>query len=82
MRIKNIELDTDEVPSVVTVVMTVQEAAFIARLSGRVTTSMDVFPDTPGAEVAANTVDRALTGGLFNLFWEAGLDGYVRGDKQ
>lgn len=76
MKIKTIEL-ADGLPSEITVVMTEREAALIARLIGPTTaTERNKIQHDGGA--VGNNVYAALTGGVFNRFYDSGVDGVLR----
>lgn len=64
MRVLSIELDTDELPVEVTVRMSRAEATLIASYVGQL---------TPSTATSHGIYD-ALVGGVFNRFWEDGLD--------
>ena len=64
MRIKAIEMDTEELPELITVEMTLAEAVLIGKHVGSV---------TPSTVVSTNIWD-SLTGGVFNRFWDDGID--------
>ncbi|GAA4176507.1 hypothetical protein [Gryllotalpicola koreensis] len=66
MKVRNIALGENEIPATVTVEMTIDEAAWITRRAGS-----NVAPD----RVVSDEIWDALTGSLFNRFWDDGLDG-------
>lgn len=70
MKIKGIHLDAEEMPQEIEVIMTIDEAAAIAQWTGKLTPSTQVTSE----------IYSALVGGVFNRYWEDGLEGHVRGD--
>lgn len=62
-RIANIALDADEDPAEVTVVLSVDVAAWLARHVGKLVPSTD----------ESSALYECLTGGLFNRFYENGV---------
>lgn len=65
MKVKQINLGDDDYPEQVTVEMTLDEAALVARLVGK--------EAPPSAE--SSNIYRALSRSVFNTFWENGIDG-------
>lgn len=70
MIIKTIDLD-DGRPVKITAELSVEEAAQIAQWTGRLTT--DQTSQT-------SEIYNALVGDVFNRYWDAGVDGYLRGE--
>lgn len=68
--ITNITLVNDE-PVAITVVLTTAEAAAIAKWAGSLT------PNT----AETSSLYLCLMSGLFNRFYEDGVDGYLAGDQ-
>lgn len=68
-------------PSVVTVEMTIKEAAFLAKTLGKQNGLMkqEIYP---GYEDEEHTAYDCLVGDVFNRYWDSGVDGYVRGDDE
>lgn len=63
MKIKSIKLDDDEMPSNITVSLSIEEAVWIAKVSGK-----------QRGESPHNEIYNALTGSVFNPFWDDGID--------
>lgn len=79
MRIKRVDFDEDENPSMVTVKMTVDEAAIIARVFGGFNDyAYDATGDRSRWRRAGSEVYSALVGGFFNRFWEDGVNDVLR----
>lgn len=71
MKIREIRLDDDGIPSEVTVTMTILEAWNIAHLFG----SMNDQQFAEKGILHDSSIYDGLTGGLFNKFWDEGVDG-------
>lgn len=77
MKVLSIQLDGDtELPAHVTVVMTAREAAFLARLTGRLSHS-GAEEIAPGYAAESGRVFGALAS-LFNRFYDDGHDEALR----
>ena len=72
VKIKTIHLDDDESPVTVVAELTIEEAAWISEKTGQET----------GSDDATSGLYNALTGSVFNRFWNDGVDGYRRGDDE
>ena len=68
MKIRNIALDDDETPETITVDMTLAEAVWIATAAG-----VQVPSSKP-----TDDIYEALAGGVFNRFFEEGVEGANR----
>jgi hypothetical protein len=68
MRIKTIQLDSNELPETIDVQMTREEGVLIANYVG------GLLPSTP----ASVSIWDALTGRVFNRFWDDGLSDATR----
>ena len=77
MKIRNIQLDDNELPETVTVEMTIGEAAFIAKVCGGLSRNTAIEQHGPIGAHHDDIYD-SLTGGLFNRFWEDGIDDALR----
>lgn len=81
MKIREIKHNKRERPVSVTVTLTLDEAAFITTVlgsqSGDKSNSFMPRGDAVGTEIYS-----CLTGGLFNRYWNDGIDGYLREDKE
>lgn len=64
-------------PSVVTVTMTIVEAALIARIIGRLTNPQSevIVPVQHGAH---HGIYDCLSGAVFNRYWDGGCDEFIR----
>ena len=73
MKVKRIDLDGEEQPESVTVEPTHDEAVFLAVLLGRMngTQEEEVMP---GGSTLGSQVYWALAGGVFNRFYENGVE--------
>ena len=76
-QIKAIEMDDDENPAFVTVRMSIEEAAFVARFTGMHNdrTANEIMPN--GAE-SSSSLFQATAYNLFNRFYDDGVDEYLR----
>ena len=76
-RIARIDLDENEDPTEVHVVMSTLEAALVAKLVGKLSaTSAEEVIARGGAE-AVRTLYEGLVGGYFNRFYDGGVDDYL-----
>lgn len=75
-QIKSVELDSDEEIEFVTVRLTVAEAAFIAKFTGRQNgiTANEVMP---GGDQASANLYGAMVGGVFNRWYDGGVEEWV-----
>lgn len=80
METKNLTLANGK-PSRVTVEMTIEEAAAIAKTFGGMsyTTFHQKFP---GLGTEFSEIYGCLVGEVFNRFWDDGVDGFLRGDEE
>jgi hypothetical protein len=76
MQIKSLELDEDEDPEFITARMSVKEAAYLATLTGKQSSSSANEFMRGGAEANTGVYD-ALTGGVFNRYFDGGVQEYV-----
>ena len=67
----------DSRPNVVAIEMTVEQAAQLAKLTGKISPAN---ASSPAAYDAQSNLYHLLTGSLFNRYWEDGVDGYLRGE--
>ena len=74
MKIKRIDLDDDEAPESVLVELTHDEAVFLALFLGKQNGEQDEAV-MPGGSLLGSSIYGALTGGVFNRFYEDGVDG-------
>lgn len=72
MQIRNISLDEDQMPDIITVDMDISEAIQIAQWTGK----------TPNPTREMATIHDGLAGYVFNRFWDDGVDGAARGDTE
>ncbi|MDI5965699.1 hypothetical protein [Streptantibioticus silvisoli] len=81
MRIKQIELDDEGMPEAVLVRMTHDEALYLALLTGKQTgaTSAQIIP---GGAARNSEVYEALTGELFNRYYDDGVNDAVRAQRE
>lgn len=77
MRIKRIDLDGDESPEFVHVRLTVGEALYLAALTGRQNGVSSEAVMAGGADFNSS-VYGGLTGGVFNWFYDGGVEEAVR----
>lgn len=75
MRVTNLSFDKNEQPSEVTIVMSVDEAAHLAKHCGKLAPATVQPPDS---YFATSGLYRCLTGMVFNAYWEDGVDDYLR----
>lgn len=76
MKLISMDFNEAELPETITVTLTIQEAAFLAKFVGgaRVIDMNKVFDggDKPGVEVY-----ECLVGAVFNRYWDDGVDDYI-----
>lgn len=72
VKINNIELE-DGKPVRITAELSIEEAAQIARWTGRLTTEQTS---------QTREIYDSLVGDVFNRYWSDGVDGYMRGDTE
>ena len=76
MKLRTIEYDDSENPSVVTVDMTIQDAAFVAKITGGMSANAANAVIRDGA-LSASSIYDCLVGLVFNPYWDEGIDGYL-----
>lgn len=76
MKVKRIDLDDQEMPETIQVEMTHDEATFLASLLGK-QNGHDANAVLPGGDRLNTAVYEGLTFGVFNRFYEDGVDGAV-----
>lgn len=74
MKIRSIQLNEDEMPESVTAVLSLREALFIGLVLGK-QNDPDSNAILPEGYREGESVYNGLTGGLFNRFWENGIEG-------
>ncbi|MFF0055712.1 hypothetical protein ACFYRI_15105 [Streptomyces microflavus] len=74
MKVKRIDLDDEEMPERVLVELSHDEAVYLALLLGH-QNGNDMNGVTPGGSRLGGAVYEGLSGGLFNRFYEDGVDG-------
>lgn len=74
MKIRQITLNQDEIPAKVTVTMTLAEAVFINKVLGKMT-GHDASAVMPNGDVIEHEIYTCLASGLFDRYWEDGIDG-------
>lgn len=77
MKVKRIDLDDEEMPETVLVELTHDEAVFLAVLLGRLRGNQEEAILKGGSALGGGVYD-GLAGGVFNRFYEDGVDGAVR----
>jgi hypothetical protein len=79
MKIQSIRLDAEENPDLIVVEMTADEAAFIARLTGSLSPHdvITALGEDPRWFNASAEVFNALTGSVFNRFYDDGINAVV-----
>jgi hypothetical protein len=76
MLIRTLEFDEDEQPESLTVQMSIREAAYLAKVTGKHSSDTANAVMRGGSE--ANTlVYNALTGAVFNRYWDGGVHEYA-----
>lgn len=80
MKIMQINLGNDELPTSLVAELSVDEAVVLAKMTGKYSslTATQEFGDR--AECTTSIYD-ALTGGVFNRFWDDGVDDAVRSPR-
>ena len=73
MKVKRIDLDDEEMPETTLVELTHDEAVFVALLLGKQNgiTAEEILP---GGSALMGSIYHGLAGGLFNRFYEDGVD--------
>lgn len=74
MIIRRIELENGK-PTKIVAELTIEQAAQISKWTG------SLSPATGGND-ETGAMYEALSGDLFNRFWDDGVDGYLRGDDE
>ncbi|MGX1483412.1 hypothetical protein RKD45_002488 [Streptomyces griseus] len=74
MKVKRIDLDDEEMPERVLVELSHDEAVYLALMIGK-QSGNDMNGVMPGGSRLGNSVYEGLAGGLFNRFYEDGVDG-------
>ena len=69
-----------EIPDSITVVLSIKETAYLAKMLGELT-SNDSNKIMPGGSELNSPLYRGLSV-VFNMNWENGLYGYLRGDTE
>jgi hypothetical protein len=77
MKVKRIDLDDNEMPDHVLVELTHDEAVFVALLVGRMNGAA-AEETLPGGAALVTSLHDGLTGGLFNRFYEDGVQDAAR----
>ncbi|MFG2970892.1 hypothetical protein ACGFZS_47250 [Streptomyces sp. NPDC048288] len=77
MKIRRIDLDDDEAPETVTVELSHDEAVFLALFLGK-QNGIEEEEVMRGGSVLGAGIYGALTGGVFNRFYEDGVDGAAK----
>lgn len=83
MKVKRIDLDDEEMPETALVELSHDEAAYLALLLGQ-QNGASAEQVAPGGSRLGSAVYEGLTGGLFNRFYEDGVDGALaalRGER-
>lgn len=75
IRVTSINFDQHENPAKVALVMDVQTAAMLVRLTGELS---GATANPPEAYQASSELYHTLNGMVFNAFWDEGVDGYER----
>lgn len=77
MKVKQISLDDEELPETVTVELTHDEAVFLAVFLGRLNGEQEEEVMKGGSEIGSG-IYHGLAGGVFNRFYENGVDEAAR----
>ena len=73
MKIKSITFDDGEMPQLITAEMTLDEAIVLALMAGRYS-SGGAVADFGSRQGCASSIYDALAGGVFNRFWDNGVE--------
>ncbi|MFD3815060.1 hypothetical protein ACFWRZ_08330 [Streptomyces rubiginosohelvolus] len=76
MKVKRIDLDDEGMPECVLVKLSHDEAVYLALLIGK-QNGNDMNGVMPGGSLQGGAIYEGLAGGLFNRFYEDGVDGAV-----
>lgn len=74
MKVKSIQLNDDEMPQSLIVELSIREALFIGLAIGG-NNDADANAIIPGGYVENGSIYSGLVGGLFNRYWDSGIDG-------
>lgn len=74
MKVKSIQMNDDEMPQSVTVELSLREALFIGLAIG-VNNDASAENILGGGTEECSSIYLGLTGGLFNRFWDSGIEG-------
>ncbi|MGW2384380.1 hypothetical protein [Streptomyces sp. NPDC001658] len=77
MKVKRIDLSDEEFPECVTVELTHDEATFLAVLLGKLNGTREEEIMKGGSELGSR-IYWGLAGGVFNRFYEDGVDGALQ----
>ena len=80
VKLRSIGYGEDERPVEVTVTLTIEEMAFLHRVTGNMTWPRGV-EIMPGGGAVSEEIYSCATN-VFNRHWDAGVDGYLRGDDE
>jgi hypothetical protein len=78
VRIQTVHLDDNELPRLIDATLTMREAAMITKAFGRL--SPNAAREQGFDPEITSTVYDKLTG-VFNAFYEDGVDGYLKADR-
>lgn len=81
MKVKRIDLDNEEMPERVLVELSHDEATYLTLMLGK-QNSNDMNEVVAGGAVLGGAVYDGLTGGLFNRFYEDGVDGAAQAMRE
>lgn len=83
MNIKAYKFKKNGNPKKITVEMSLDEAAFIAKFVGKMNYERadEVFQGAGSDKDLHGEIYNCLVGELFNRFYDSGVEGYIRGDN-
>lgn len=81
MKVKRIDLDDEEMPERVTVELSHDEATFLAVFLGKLNGAQEEEAMKGGSALGSG-IYWGLAGGVFNRFYEDGVDGAVRAARE
>lgn len=69
----------DSRPDIVSIELTVEQAAHITKLLGKISPAS---AESPASYEAQSNLYHLFTGCLFNRYWDDGINGYLRGENE
>lgn len=80
MKIRALTFDDEQNPETVTAELTIEEAAYLAKLTGQ-QTGITANQIMPGGDEPSHEIYDCLISNVFNTFYEDGVNDYLRSRK-